>query len=119
MASKTTIGNAGVEAQQLRAGEHRVIHLMAPAVALAPTFCQYWHVASHCKVNLTMRYGHWLLLGGALLILSTMKLPTWLGGPSRRYDADDMPTALMNRAIRQRLGMYIIYAGAYFWVFGI
>lgn len=65
-----------------------------------------------------MKIGTLLFLIGVLLLLSTMKQPTWLGGPKRRYTADDTATAMLRRSSRRSLGMYLAGIGAIFWSFG-
>ena len=45
-----------------------------------------------------MLVGYWFVIAGAVLFLSTLKRPTWLGGNERRYTADDTTYAATARA---------------------
>jgi len=56
---------------------------------------------------------------GMLLIISTIKRPTWLGGQRRRYDADDTAHAMLKRSSRTSLGSYLVLAGVVFWITGL
>ena len=65
-----------------------------------------------------MKIGIALFFLGVLLIVSTLKTPTWLGGPERRYTSDDTANAMLRRSSRRSLGMYLAAIGAMFWSFG-
>jgi hypothetical protein len=60
-----------------------------------------------------------LTITGIVLILSTIKRPTMLGGPPLRYAADEGSVAMLNRWSRQRLGIWLLYPGVLFWLFGL
>ena len=65
-----------------------------------------------------MKIGIALFFLGVLIFLSTLKRPKWLGGPERRYTADDTANAMLRRSSRRSLGMYLAGIGAIFWSFG-
>lgn len=65
-----------------------------------------------------MKIGIFLFVLGILLFASTLKRPTWLGGPKRRYAVDDTANAMLKRSSRRSLGMYLAGIGAIFWSFG-
>ena len=66
-----------------------------------------------------MGYGETLIAAGLLLMALTMKRPGWLGGPQRRFVAEETLSAMISRAAIRSLGCYLVYAGAPLWVFGI
>ena len=66
-----------------------------------------------------MLIGQWMILVAVFLILTTVKRPVWLGGPRRRYTADDTSNAMLSRASRRSLAGYIAFGGALFWLLGL
>jgi hypothetical protein len=60
-----------------------------------------------------------MMIAGLALMISTRKRPEWLGGPRRRFAADETANAMSQRASRQSLGTYLIFAGAIFWLVGL
>ncbi|MEM7099025.1 MAG: hypothetical protein AAF541_12260 [Pseudomonadota bacterium] len=64
-----------------------------------------------------MKIGIFLFFLGLVLFISTLKRPTWLGGPKRRYTSDDTVNAMLRRSSRRSLGMYLAGIGAIFWSF--
>ena len=66
-----------------------------------------------------MLIAYWMFIAGALLIVTTIKPPVWLGGPERRYMSDDNTNAVLNRASRRSLAGYLILAGGIFWIVGM
>tara|TARA_B100001113_G_C20852735_1_gene510364 strand:- start:101 stop:301 length:201 start_codon:yes stop_codon:yes gene_type:complete len=61
----------------------------------------------------------WLFAVGGVLIISTFKRPTWLGGPERRYMSEDSANAIIGRASRRSLAGYLILGGGLFWLVGL
>lgn len=66
-----------------------------------------------------MSISTWFFAGAILLIVSTFKRPTWLGGPLRRNTSDDSATAEFGRGSRRSLGGYLIIISAVFWMVGM
>ena len=66
-----------------------------------------------------MSISSWMFAAGAVLIVSTIKRPTWLGGPERRYMSEDSATAIIGRASRRSLAGYLILGGGMFWMVGL
>ena len=65
-----------------------------------------------------MKIGIVLVIVGVVLFISTLKRPTWLGGPKRRYDSDSTVNEMLRRSSRRSMGMYLTGIGAIFWSFG-
>ena len=65
-----------------------------------------------------MKIGILLFFLGSILFVSTLKRPTWLGGPAKRYAADDTAAAMLKRSSRRSMGMYLAGIGVIFWSFG-
>lgn len=66
-----------------------------------------------------MSISAWLFAVGAVLIVSTIKRPVWLGGPERRYMSEDSATAILGRASRRSLAGYLMLGGGLFWLVGL
>ena len=56
---------------------------------------------------------------GAVLLLSTLKRPMWLGGPRHRPFADDTTLAAIAHASRRSLSLWLLLIGGIFWGSGI
>jgi hypothetical protein len=61
-------------------------------------------------------YGLVLIAIGSVLIVSTTKLPTWVGGPAHRYAVDEGSVAMITRSSWQRLGTHRIVPGMLLWL---
>ena len=59
------------------------------------------------------------MIAGALLALSTLKLPMFFGGSKRRYASDDTVNAMLQRASVRSLGGWLIFGGTMMWLVGI
>lgn len=66
-----------------------------------------------------MSISGWMLAAGGVLIVSTFKRPSWLGGPERRYMSEDSATAILGRASRRSLAGYLMLGGGLFWLVGL
>jgi len=66
-----------------------------------------------------MTYGNWLILLGVILAITTIKRPSWLGGPTRRYTSEDTANAMLTRASRRSLAGYLIFGGVMMALVGI
>jgi len=68
---------------------------------------------------LELLYGQYLIITGALLVVSTIKRPEFLGGQKHRYTSDDTTNAMLARASRRSLAGWLVFAGVMMWLVGI
>ena len=61
-----------------------------------------------------MLVGKILIVVSVLLFVSTLKRPVFLGGPVRRYTSDDSAQAMLRRASRRSLSLWMMLGGVIF-----
>ena len=66
-----------------------------------------------------MLVGHWFILIGSILFISTLKRPTWLGGNERRYTSEESTYAETSRAQKRTISMWLVIGGCFSAIVGV